>query len=54
MTNNNRFVQKKKEEYDYTDNHGRGWRLKKGESLEELKDRAAGKKKVEEKKEEKK
>jgi len=42
----NKFIEgKKKEEYDYVDNHKRGWRLKKGETLEELKDRAAGKKK---------
>lgn len=38
----NKFIKKDKEEYDYTDNQGKGWRLKKGESLEDLKKRAGG------------
>jgi hypothetical protein len=30
----------KKEEYDWVDESGKGWRLKKNESLEDLKKRA--------------
>ena len=41
----NKFaVPKEKEKYDYTDPQGKGWRLKKGESLEDLKKRAKGEK----------
>lgn len=40
MTNN--FIKKDKEKYDYTDKGGKGWRLKKGESMEDLKKRAKG------------
>jgi hypothetical protein len=33
-------TQQKKEEYDWVDDSGKGWRLKKGEKLEDLKKRA--------------
>jgi hypothetical protein len=35
---------REKGDYDYVDKNGKGWRLKKGESLEELKKRARGEK----------
>jgi hypothetical protein len=38
----NKFVQKDKPEYDYVDQAGKGWRLKKGETLDALKIRAKG------------
>lgn len=42
----NKFVKKAKEKKaDYTDKSGKDWTLKKGESMDDLKDRAAGKKK---------
>jgi hypothetical protein len=34
----------KGEKYDFIDAGGKGWKLKDGETLEELKERAAGKK----------
>jgi hypothetical protein len=40
----NKFISKGKEDYDYIDNSGKGWRLKKGESIEDLKKRAKGEK----------
>jgi hypothetical protein len=39
----NTFIKKQQDEYDYVDPGGKGWRLKKGESLADLKKRAAGK-----------
>lgn len=43
----NKFIEQKKgvdkEEYDFVDKHGKGWRLKKGESKSDLMKRAEGK-----------
>jgi hypothetical protein len=40
----NKFNRKDQEDYDYVDKSGKGWRLKKGESMDDLKLRAQGKK----------
>jgi hypothetical protein len=39
----NKFI-KKEEKYDYVDKSGKGWNLKEGESMEDLKKRARGEK----------
>lgn len=40
----NKFITPNKGKYDLIDKTGKGWILKKGESMEELKKRAEGKK----------
>lgn len=40
----NKFISKKGEDYDLIDKAGKGWRLKKGENMDELKIRAEEKK----------